>query len=314
MTECPRATRRTRRVRHAMAIEYSELRYLHSKRSVDDRALNRGVLSGVHAGLAELARPPRVLEVGAGAGTMLPRLAEWGILLSADYTLLDRDRAALAEARRNFERAGAVPLGDDRLRFSRGAATFEVSFVCADAADFVTEPKHAQSFELIIANAVLDLMHLPTILPALWGALSPGGLYWFSINFDGETIFLPEHPLDASVMGAYHRTMDERVENGRPSGDSRSGRHLLELLPKTGASVLAAGSSDWIVFPQAGAYVGDEAYFLHHIIHTIDGALASSGDVDPKSFADWVALRHAEVERGELIYVAHQLDAFGRGP
>jgi hypothetical protein len=108
--------------------------------------------------------------------------------------------------------------------------------------------------------------------------------------------------------------MDERVESGRPSGDSRSGRHLLELLPKTGASVLAAGSSDWVVFPQAGAYVGDEAYFLHHIIHTIDRALAGSPSVNAEAFADWIALRHAQVERGELNYIAHQLDIFGRGP
>jgi SAM-dependent methyltransferase len=297
-----------------MSVEYSEVRYLLSKISVDDRALNRGVLAGVHAGLAELARPPRVLELGAGAGTMLPRLAEWGILTSADYTLLDRDRAALAEARHSFERSGAVPLGDERLRFSRGAATFEVSFVCADAFAYVGALERAGGFEVIIANAVLDLMHLPAIVPALWSALSPGGLYWFSINFDGETIFLPEHPLDTSVMRAYHRTMDERVENGRPSGDSRSGRHLLELLPKTGASVLAAGSSDWIVFPQAGAYVGDEAYFLHHIIHTIDGALAGSPGVSPEALTDWIALRHAQIERGELHYIAHQLDVFGRGP
>jgi SAM-dependent methyltransferase len=296
-------------------IEYSELRYLLSKRSVDDRALHRGVLGALQAALGELGRPPRVLEVGAGAGTMLPRLADFGILASAEYTLVDRDGAALAEARNHFERSGAVaPVDPERLRFSRGSAAFDVRFAHADASTFLADSKHAHGFDLISANAVLDLMHLPSIVPALWRALTPGGLYWFTINFDGETIFLPEHPLDSSVMGAYHRTMDERTHEGRPSGDSRAGRHLLELLPKTGASVLAAGSSDWVVFPQSGGYAEDEAYFLHHIVHTIDRALTGSPALEARTFADWILLRHAQIESAELIYIAHQLDTFGRGP
>jgi SAM-dependent methyltransferase len=295
--------------------EYSELRYLLSKRSVDDRALHRGVLDALKVALRELARPPRVLELGAGAGTMLPRLAEWGVLSSAEYTLVDRDGAALAEARQHFERSGAVaPIDPERLRFSRGAAAFDVRFVHADATAFLADPQHARSFELVTANAVLDLMHLPSIVPALLRALTPGGLYWFTINFDGETIFLPEHPLDASVMRAYHRTMDERTHEGRPSGDSRSGRHLLELLPKTGASLLAAGSSDWVVFPRSGGYVEDEAYFLHHIVYTIDRALSGSSAVEAQAFDDWILLRHAQIESAELTYIAHQLDTFGQSP
>src|SRR5688500_3954529 len=98
--------------RNDSVTEYSELRYLLSKRSVDDRALHRGVLDALRAALRELGRPPRVLEVGAGAGTMLPRLAEWGVLSSAEYTLVDRDGAALAEARQHFERSGAVGPSD----------------------------------------------------------------------------------------------------------------------------------------------------------------------------------------------------------
>ena len=72
--------------------------------------------------------------------------------------------------------------------------------------------------------------------------------------------------------------------------------------------------SDWVVFPPAGAHVEDEAYFLHHIVHTIEGALAGSTEVDAPALAAWVALRHAQIERAELTYIAHQLDAFGRAP
>src|SRR3974390_2635436 len=51
-------------------------RYLAAKTTVDDRALNRHVLSE----LRRLMPPgaPRVLEVGAGLGTMGARLLDWG--------------------------------------------------------------------------------------------------------------------------------------------------------------------------------------------------------------------------------------------
>ena len=58
----------------SMTSDYA--RYLAAKTTVDDRALNRHVL-------AELCRlmpagAPRVLEVGAGLGTMVARLMDWG--------------------------------------------------------------------------------------------------------------------------------------------------------------------------------------------------------------------------------------------
>ena len=69
---------------------------------------------------------------------------------------------------------------------------------------------------MLIANAVLDLVDVPAILPGLLRLLVPGGVYWFTINYDGESIFAPGHPHDDQVLQAYHRDMDERVRYGRP--------------------------------------------------------------------------------------------------
>jgi hypothetical protein len=52
-------------------MEYSFPHYLLSKQSVDDRALNRNVLDSLKANLR--AAPIRIIEVGAGIGTMLAR-------------------------------------------------------------------------------------------------------------------------------------------------------------------------------------------------------------------------------------------------
>jgi len=95
---------------------------------------------------------------------------------------------------------------------------------------------------VLIANAVLDLVDVPAILPGLLRLLVPGGVYWFTINYDGMSIFAPGHPHDDQVMQAYHRDMDERVRYGRQAGESRTGRHLFHHLRAAGgAPALAAG-------------------------------------------------------------------------
>jgi hypothetical protein len=199
------------------------------------------------------------------------------------------------------------------LRLKSGEHELRVRFVHGDALELVVAPEHHQRYDLIMANAVLDLMDLRPALSRIWQALSPQALFWFSINFDGDSIFLPETPLDDQVMKLYHRTMDERVLDGKPAGDSKTGRHLLEIIPQTGATLLSAGSSDWVVFPQAGGYANDEGYFLHHIVNTIWTALEQDADIDRDKLAAWIRSRHAQVDKGELIYIAHQLDVLGRG-
>jgi hypothetical protein len=96
------------------------------------------------------------------------------------------------------------------------------------------------------------------------------------------------------------------------SGDSQSGRHLFHHLRQAGAQILAAGSSDWVVFAGEAGYPDDEAYFLHFIVETMRGALAGRAELDNGRFQDWIAQRHAQIEMGELVYIAHQLDFFGR--
>ena len=75
--------------------------------------------------------------------------------------------------------------------------------------------------------------------------------------------------------------------------------------------VLAAGGSDWVVFAGANCYPADEAYFLHDIIHTIDLVLTGHPHLDAERLGAWVAQRHAQIEQGTRVYIAHQLDVLG---
>ena len=89
-------------------------RYLAAKATVDDRALNGHVL-------AELRRlmpacTPRVLDVGAGLGTMVARLMDWGVVGTGEYILLDGSATA-----RSFSPV-AARLGDRAGPAQRPAA------------------------------------------------------------------------------------------------------------------------------------------------------------------------------------------------
>jgi hypothetical protein len=105
--------------------------------------------------------------------------------------------------------------------------------------------------------------------------------------------------------------MNDRIRDGVRFGDSRTGRHLFELIQISGGQILAAGSSDWMVFPGAGGYPQDEAYFLHFIIDTLYQAINKHPELNTAQFEQWTRQRHAQIERQELIYIAHQLDYVG---
>jgi hypothetical protein len=105
--------------------------------------------------------------------------------------------------------------------------------------------------------------------------------------------------------------MDARRDRGRPAGSSRTGRQLFGRLQAAGARVIAAGSSDWVVFPGPDGYPGDEAFFFHFIIDTIGQALEGHPELDRSRFQSWIDQRHRQIEARELIYIAHQLDFLG---
>jgi SAM-dependent methyltransferase len=285
---------------------YSFARYLAAKRSVDDRALHRGVADALRAGLAARAAagrdPLRVAEVGAGIGTMVERALDWGLFppgACVEYVALDAEAQNVDAAR---ARLAALP------------AWLDLCLETADLHAWAAAPANARRYDLLIANAVLDLLDLDAALPALAGVLRPGGLAWFTLNFDGATLFEPplDPDFDAAVEAAYHRTMDERDMGGGPCAGSRTGRRLFSALRAAGFDVAAAGASDWIVYGGPSGYPADEAYFLHHILHFVEGALAGDPALDPARLRDWLDARHAQVERGELAYVAHQLDFLAR--
>lgn len=300
---------------------YSFPRYLSAKKSVDDRALNRLVWGALSQALPLSApgAPLRVLEIGAGGGAMFERMLDWGLLKYAEYTAIDASvenvlsayqQLPLWAARQGY---GVQTGPDDQLIFSGEGWQVSLRLEAIDLFDFIARQPGCRAWDVLVAHAFLDLMDIPSTLPLLFGLCKPGALFYFTINFDGATLLEPaiDPTLDELVQELYHRTMDERMINGRSSGDSRAGRHLFHQIRQAGGEILAAGASDWMVIPHASGYPLDEAYFLHFIIHTIHQALAGHAELDALRFERWIAQRHAQIERAELVYIAHQLDYAG---
>jgi len=281
-----------------MKLDYSFTRYLAAKKTVDERALNQTVWQHLTQVLptATPDNPLRILEVGAGIGTMAERMLDCGLLTHAIYTAIDIEQTNIQAAK-------------ERLQ----GANVRLELEAVDLFDFAAREQGKQSWDLLIAHAFLDLMNVPTTLPVLFSLLRPGGLFYFTLNFDGATILQPtiDAAFDAQVEALYHRTMDNRITGGKSSGDSKTGRHMFQHLQAFGAEILVAGSSDWVVFAGKDGYPADEAYFLHFIINTMHEALANHYEIDKKRVKNWIEQRHAQVERGALVYIAHQLDFLG---
>jgi hypothetical protein len=86
---------------------------------------------------------------------------------------------------------------------------------------------------------------------------------------------------------------------------------LFTHLKASGAQILAAGASDWVVYPGAEGYPADEAFFLHCILDFLVHSLKERTDVDQAAFSEWILERRQQIEQGELIYIAHQIDFLG---
>lgn len=281
---------------------YSFPRYLAAKKTVDDRALNRLVWDKLWDVLPPSPRqkPLEILEIGCGTGTMIERILDSNRLHHALYTAVDSSPENITTLRSQLD------------PWAHRKPYFMVMPHTADAFAFLDDLPASEKFDLLMANAFLDLVPVPEVLPQLFARLRPGGLFYFTINFDGETILEPEtshgRGYDAQVVEAYHATMDARTPHGRYTG-----RRLFHQLRQAGAEILQAGSSDWVVHADAqGRYEADEAYFLHHILHFFATSLRDDPTLEAAPFNAWLAERHEQIEQRKLVYVTHQLDFLGR--
>lgn len=299
---------------------YSFRRYLEAKRTVDERALNRRVQERLQSELSEVPPPLDILEVGSGIGATLERVLTWDLLPeSVRYTAVDIDPGLITHIRSRLSEQSENCPCDVHQRGTKLVAEsqqrqFVIDFIAQNVFEFIKDTD--RKWDLLIAQAFLDLTEVQSALSTLCAAVASGGFLYFPITFDGGTTLAPsiDPEFDDRIERRYHQHMERSDGTHGAGGDSHAGRHLLTALPVCGGVVAAAGSSDWVVFPESSGYPADEAYFLHHIIEMIRDALADSSGLESDRFDEWIEQRHHQIENGNLIYIAHQIDVFGRSP
>jgi SAM-dependent methyltransferase len=292
--------------------------YLAAKKGVDDRALNRYVRQELQAGLrtSTASEPLRVIEFGAGIGTMFERVLAWDLAPHLHYALVEINPDYLDAFRsRNATKHQGCTHHPHGRPFEKAASAeiltaTTVEIICADLYDVFADPRQTGQWDLIIAHAVMDLVDASGALAGFSRLAKPGGLLYLSLIYDGHTEFLPvEDPeFEQKVLDRYHLSMDRRTIRGSRSGTSRAARAMFGRFAAQGLPILAAGSSDWIVYPQAGCYRAEEALFLNTIIETIHVQLQQDPAVDPDRLAAWTVRKHDLVKTGKLIYMARNMD------
>ena len=139
-------------------------------------------------------------------------------------------------------------------------------------------------------------------MPDLFSCLAPGGGWYFSLNYAGETLFRPPAPQDDDILTAYTADMDKRFPDlaWQPS---QTGQRLGAWLVSQGHRLLAEGDSDW----RLRARDGESTHlFIENILATIETALAGM-----PGLAEWLIIRRQQLAAAELMFRATNRDCFG---
>ncbi len=300
--------------------EKSFERYLSAKRSVDVRAFNQGVWEQLIARLKQKEKAEiSVLEVGGGIGAMAERLLDQLADINASYLIVEQDAQLIKAAKASLEKWAAEhgytckEISPATIQINSSNSEWRISFIAEEIFQWFSDNGDIAKFDLLIGHALLDLLDIKRFLGAARPFLSEGALLYFPITYDGLTTFEPaiDPVFEEKMLARYHQSMDDRQINEKCLGGSRSGRLLFQEFMDAKVEMIAAGSSDWLVYPSQGKYPLDEAYFLMHILETIERELSGHPSLDQGDFTGWIKKRKEQVLDGELIYMAHQIDALG---
>jgi hypothetical protein len=298
--------------------------FLDAKKTIDDRSLNQNVWDTLARSVHQMPHDHilRVLDIGAGTGTMVRRFVERKIFSSfrrrnveimcidPDYNTVDKGFADLHGWLSDNGITAAT--GGRKLTYVAEGLNLKLSMEVTDLEAFASRQEQKPAWDIVCATALFDLVDIPQAAKAIFSLARPGSFYYFPLIFDGLTEFQPEldPDLDRTIITAYHRAMDERLP-GAVTG-SRAGRLLFQALKDSGQDTMAVGSSDWVVFPGRKGYSYDEITFLSFILDTIENTLSTRPEIGTGELEDWLQTRRSQMESGDLVYIAHQLDFLGQ--
>jgi SAM-dependent methyltransferase len=223
--------------------------------------------------IAALPARPRLIDLGAGTGSLLRWLAP-RIGRSQAWTLVDADRALIEEAFHVIaERAEAVGLtvtapNRRTLLVHAPGGAWRVEALAADLADAPGNlPLHQA--DAVLCSALCDLVS------AAWVDRMAAALrvpFYAALSVDGRDRFWPPHPADGAMRAAFRRDQARDKGFGGPALGPAAPAALRRAFAARGFAV-ASAASDWVVHArgaQGGAMLpippGSRAGFLRHLV------------------------------------------------
>lgn len=293
-------------------------RYLESKKTVDERARNQTVWKAFLDAISQsnASESLRFIELGAGTGSTMLQVIEKCHKPLIQYYVVDSEPDHLAALATKLKLWAATHQYDyyegSPVVLQNSGQAVEFYIWEADIHAFLAS-NPAGKGDFLIGQAVLDLFDIDQIMPELTGSVTEGGYMYFPITFDGMSTFVPgfDRSADELVERIYHESMGA----DRGAMRSQTGRQLLVKLIQAGVEIVSAGSSDWVVIPDASRqYPHDEKYFINHILECVEKEIMRSTAIDHALGRRWVDFRKKQLDQGLLIYIAHQLDILARTP
>lgn len=290
--------------------------FLQAKYALDHRSLNPDVwrsfvneLSGIDS--------LEWLDVGTGTGAMLRRILQIKHNGTMRLTGLDMESGLLAIAENEIaaileSKGFAIEKRIGHLSAERGADHIDFKPVCMPLSEFRSAPNR---YDVITAHAFMDLVPLRQTLAGFHDGLKPGGLFYTTINYDGETVLFPPYPdgeFEDVLLQTYDASMEMRRLNGSETGGAKCGRRLYGELLNAGFEIVRYGSSDWNITPCDGAYRDDDQVVLDRLLGWIASEGRNDPALDPEKLDRWLTCRRRQRQERTLGIIVHQIDILAR--
>ncbi len=290
---------------------------LNAKYALDSRSLNPLAYQTL---LTELRGQPslRWLDLGTGTGAMIHRLVSELPAPVIDILGIDNNHQVLAKAlpttRQRFKDQGyTVVQSDPSIQAHSDSQSLSLQFVCQDLLSAANDS--AQSLDLITTHAFMDVVPLKQTVAVIADRLVDGGLFYSTLNYDGETTLFPlyqDAKFEQKILAHYDQTMENRRVTGQPTGGAQSGRKLITALQQNDFDVITYGSSDWNLTPLRGGYQDQDQICILALIDMIHGEAKNHIELNSEKLAQWYQDRAQRVQDQQLGMIVHQLDILAR--
>lgn len=297
--------------------------YLEAKLSVDDRSLNKEIFARFLSYVRSRATPS-IIDIGTGTGAMLRRIIQAGVPPGTCLFGLDPDDRLLKTAQREIagllsRRGYNVRRAPLHVTAKNTTGSVSVHLMAGDLLDpSLPQRLGRRKFDAVTANALMDMLPVEDALVAVSRLLkSPDGLLYATINYDGNTSFLPlygDRDFEEKLLEVYNRSMDNRRMAGKMTGGSRGGSALFSAAEKLGFMILEYGSSDWCVHPAGKMYGKDDERFLAELLDIFYQEERLHPEIDAGGLEAWHEERRRRLRNGTLSLVVHQTDLLARRP